>query len=191
MNEKARIRKEVLQSRDSIEQRGKEKRDRSIENRLFSLKQFTKANRIMFFASFKSEPDTFGMISKSLDRGKEVILPKVDRQNRKLLLYNIMNISELVPGFMNIPEPVVSEERRVNPDFPDIIIMPGVAFDRKCNRLGYGGGFYDLLLSNLEMPPMLIAIAYSEQIIERVPVERHDVTMDMVVTDRELIDRRN
>jgi 5-formyltetrahydrofolate cyclo-ligase len=185
---KAAIRKAVLQKRDGIDILVKRTKDSLIKERVFSLPQFTNSRAIFYFATFRSEVDTLPHINDALKMGKRVILPRVDRNARELRLYEIIGTGELSPGFLNIPEPDVPSDRERGIDDVDIIIMPGAAFDHAGNRLGYGGGYYDKLLSRLEKPVPLIAIAYEEQIFSSIPHEAHDIQVHMIVTDERIID---
>jgi len=186
---KALIRKETLKIRDSIDPETKKIKDREIEKRLLDQKEFEIAKNIMFFASFRSEPDTFRIMEKSIHMGKRIILPKVNREKHELLLYEILDVRELTPGFMNIPEPEVSEGRRFSAEDLDLMIVPGVAFGWKGERIGYGGGYYDRLIHRIKRRPPLIAIAYEEQILEEVPLLDHDIKMDKIITDKRVLSR--
>ncbi|MCG2721077.1 MAG: 5-formyltetrahydrofolate cyclo-ligase, partial [Thermodesulfovibrionales bacterium] len=99
----------------------------------------------------------------------------------------IVKLRELVPGFMGIPEPMVTEGRMRSIDMADLVILPGVAFDPGGNRLGYGAGYYDILLSERTKMMPLVALAYEEQIVDVIPSEKHDVRIDMIITDQRLI----
>jgi len=185
---KTAIRKAVLHKRDGMDILMKRMKDSLIKERLFSLPQFNNSRTIFYFATFRSEVDTLPHINDALKMGKRVILPRVDRSARELRLYEIMGTGELSPGFLNIPEPDVPSDRERGISDVDIIIMPGAAFDHAGNRLGYGGGYYDKLLSRLEKPVPLVAIAYEEQIFSSLPHEAHDIQVHMIVTDKRIID---
>lgn len=182
MPDKASLRKVILSIRDRIPLAVKKIKDKAIEERLFNLNEFRTVKTIFFFASFRSEVDTFGMIGRALEEGKIVVLPRVDGQN--LGLYMIKSLDELVPGYMGIPEPsVLTDDRKVSINDVDAIIIPGAAFDETGNRIGYGGGFYDRLLSALQKPVPVIAPTYEEQVINYVPTEPHDRKVNIIITD--------
>ena len=182
MSDKASFRKDILAKRDSIPQVVKQSKDRAIEERLFQIPEFIAAETIFFFASFRSEVDTFGMIKRSLEAGKRVALPRVE--GRLLGLYEIKSLAELVAGYMKIPEPsVLTEDRKMTINDVDAVIIPGAAFDQTGNRIGYGGGFYDRLLAELQKPVPVIAPTYEEQVIESVPTDPHDRKVNIIVTD--------
>lgn len=181
------IRKEVLGKRDAIPEEVKKIKDSLIKEKLFSLPEFGSAGRILCYASFRSEVETAGIIRESLASGKRLILPKVDSRKRRLELYEVKDVSELCRGYMGISEPSFTNERSISLEDIDLVIMPGVGFDLSGNRLGYGGGYYDILLADSRRETPKIAIAYEEQIVHSIPSEEHDVKADIIVTDKRII----
>lgn len=188
MNDKRLIRKEILIKRDSIDHEKRLEKDKLIIEMVLSLPYFERAQTVFYFASFRSEVSTLPQIEEAIKRGKRIVLPKVDDINRRLRLFEIQNTGEIKPGFMGIPEPDVPPERERDINDVDLVIMPGVAFDTNGNRLGYGAGYYDKLLSGLKKDIPLIAIAYEEQIVDSLPAESHDIRVDMIVTDKRIIE---
>ncbi len=185
--DKRKIRKEVLRQRDSISADSKKAKDDSIKDILINTPEFKKAHSILFYASYKSEVDTFGIIKYSISVNKTIALPKVNIETSSLDIYEIKDLSELGIGYQNIPEPILPDDRILNVKDIDLIIVPGVAFDESCNRLGYGKGCYDKMLISKSSPA--IALAYEEQIIDSVPAEQHDIKMDKIITDKRVIVR--
>ncbi len=182
------LRQETILKRDAIPENIKEEKDAAIRQRIIRLPEFTDAKTIFFYASFRSEVDTIEMIKISLSHGKQIILPRVDKENKKLLLYKIKDINELAQGYMGILEPSVSEGKLTGLDDIDLIIIPGSAFDVSGRRLGYGAGFYDGLLAGMKKKIPIIAPAYEEQIVDDIPSEPHDVKVTKIITDRRVID---
>lgn len=181
------VRKEVLGKRDQIPHELKGLKDSSIKQRLLTLPEFLSARSVLFYASFRSEVETSGIIRESLSMGKRAILPKVDKGRHGLRLYEIKSLDELVAGFMGIPEPFQTEKKEIPLDKIDLVIIPGAGYDYSGNRLGYGGGYYDILLSGRKKNMPIIALAYEEQLIDAIPAEKHDVKVDMIVTDLRVI----
>jgi 5-formyltetrahydrofolate cyclo-ligase len=181
------IRKEVLKKRDEISPDIKSVKNALIKERLFSLPEFINANTVFFYASFRSEMETLSIIKESIKMGKIAVLPKVDKNKHKLILYEIKDVVELSPGYMGIPEPSPGDDRLVNLGEVDLVIIPGAAFDYSGNRLGYGGGYYDILLSEGKRKIPIIALAYEEQLVDSIPSETHDVKVDIIVTDKRVI----
>jgi 5-formyltetrahydrofolate cyclo-ligase len=176
------LRKQVLSARDRLSPKEKMTKSREIEERLFSLPEFLSAQSVMFFASFRSEVETGPMIQRALRLGKRVVLPKV--QGNDLALYEIHDFGrDVEPGSWGIPEP-----KTIIPvalaDI-DIMIIPGAAFDREGNRLGYGAGYYDKLLP--AFGKATVALAFEAQIVDEVPVEKHDVPVWKIITEKRVI----
>jgi len=186
MLDKAGIRKALLSKRDNIPPEVRRAKNKMVCERMLSLDEFRNASIIFFFASFRTEVDTTEMIKTSLTSGKRVLLPKVDKDRHELLLYEIRDFSELAPGYMGIPEPTF-QGRQMSINDADIVIIPGAGFDASGNRIGYGGGYYDRLLSGLQKDIPVIAPAYEEQIEDCIPSEPHDIRVQMIVTDRRVI----
>lgn len=183
---KKEIRKQVLAARDSMLPARRKTKSREIEERLFSLPKFMSARAVLFFASFRSEVETGPMIRRALASGKRVILPKV--KGKELELFEIKNFDKDVsPGAWGIPEP--RESAPVRLDQIDVIVVPGAAFDEHGNRLGYGAGFYDKLLS--EFTKLTIAVAFEEQIVPKIPADSHDVPVRKIVTEKRVITATN
>jgi 5-formyltetrahydrofolate cyclo-ligase len=187
LKDKSRIRQDVLKKRDSLDPDIKKTKDSLIKERLFSLVEFHQAPILFLFASFRSEVSTFPQITEALALGKRVILPSVDSLNKELRLFEIKGLSELSAGYMGIPEPAVPEERERDINDVTLVIMPGAAFDPGGNRLGYGGGYYDRLLSRLRRRIPLVALAYEEQLVDSLPTGPHDIKVHMIVTDQRVI----
>jgi 5-formyltetrahydrofolate cyclo-ligase len=184
---KEEIRKTVLQKRDNIPTAVKREKDTLIRQQVLSIPEFINAKKIVFYAAFRSEAGTQTLMEESLREGKSVVLPKVNTQEHSLTLYEVKNMSELTPGYMGIPEPPQMDERRVDIDEADLVVIPGAGFDCAGNRIGYGAGYYDALLSRRKKNIPVIALAYEEQIVDIIPAEKHDVKADMIVTDKRVI----
>lgn len=185
------IRKEILYKRDSINEQIKKDKDRKIKERLLSLFEFKLSNKILLYASFRSEVGTFDLLKYCITHRKTVALPKVDKGHNRLKIYEIKDIKELARGYFGIPEPDVSEDRAMSVEDLNLILVPAVAFDEYCNRLGYGKGFYDKLLQvvkDKELKIDIIGLAYEEQIVELIPSEPHDIRMDKIITDKRIIE---
>jgi 5-formyltetrahydrofolate cyclo-ligase len=181
------LRKKVLEKRDSIPSSERKKKDALIKHRLFNLKEFKIAKTILFYASFRTEVDTFTIIEDSFKMGKTVLVPKVDKERHRLRLYEIKNLKELSTGYIGIPEPSLPDKRLRDLNDVDLIIIPGAGFDLSGNRLGYGAGYYDILLSKIKRKIPFIALAYEEQLIDAIPSEMYDVKVDIIVTDEQVI----
>ncbi|MDA8387938.1 MAG: 5-formyltetrahydrofolate cyclo-ligase [Nitrospiraceae bacterium] len=186
--DKTEIRRLALTRRGLIggDEKRKKAKDRAIGERLLALDAFSKAKTALFYASFRDEADTLGLIEWSLGAGKRVMLPRVE--GRELALYHIGSMTELIKSRMSIPEPSGNGPAAGITE-ADIIIVPGVAFDLFGGRLGYGKGYYDRLLARPDKSTgksvPIIALAYEAQIYEgRLPLAPHDIPMHCVITEK-------
>lgn len=184
---KSSLREKLLEKRNNIKPEKRKEKEALIMNRLFEMPEFKQAKNILFYASFKGEADTLSLLRHAIKAGKRIVLPKVDREQECLRLYEIKNISELVRGYMGIPEPGILKGREISLKDIDIAIVPGVGFDIKGRRLGYGGGYYDKLFAGSERHITTIALCFEEQIVPALPDEGHDVKIDKIVTEKRVI----
>ena len=181
------MRQAMAAARDALDPAWRKRASAALVDRMTSLAAFAGARRVLLNVPFRSEWDAAPLIERALARGKEVLLPRVDETSRMLDLRRIADpAADIVPGYRGIPEPV---ERcpRADPASVDWVLVPGVAFDREGGRLGYGGGYYDRLLPLLSPRAARVAGAFSMQIVDRVPSAPHDIRMDTVVTEAEIV----
>ncbi len=160
---------------------------RSITERIKSLKEYQQAEKLMFFFSFDGEVDTAELIQDALDQGKRVALPWIFPNEHRMIARWITDPeSDMGPGRWNIPQPR-EDCPEVAVEELDMVIVPGFLFDRRRNRMGRGGGFYDRFLEKIVRTSHLCAVAFSLQISGRVPTEEFDVSMHRIVTEKEII----
>ena len=190
MSDKATIRNRVTRLRDSIGEGERQAKDRTIIETIFGIAGFAEAETVLLYASFRSEVQTGKIIARTLKEGKTTVLPLVNRQEKRLSLRRIQRMEDLIIGYMGIPEPR-SIAAEVDLKNIDCVLVPGVAYDLHCFRIGYGGGYYDRLLGGGSPRPFLLAPAYEEQIVDDIPVDEHDVRMDMIVTEKRVIECSN
>ncbi len=180
------IRKKMLEARKSHGKDEKETKDDSIRERLFSLPEFAKAKVVLFYVSVRGEVGTARAISESLKMGKKVLVPFSNMKENHMMISEIHNLNELSPGAFGIPEP--KHPREFPLDKIDLVVIPGIAFDRKGNRIGYGLGFYDKFLVNVKRSVPRVAVAYGFQVLDAVPADEKDIAVHKIVTEKEIID---
>ena len=152
-----------------------------IMDRLEETDLFQQASCIALYHAIPGEVQTAGLIEKWY-RKKRLLLPFIRGNDLQLLLY--AGKESLKTGVFGILEP--SEDCEAVPESEiDLIIVPGVAFDRQHNRLGRGKGFYDRLLSTLDVPK--IGICYDFQLKDQIPAEPFDRKMDLIITEKEIL----
>jgi 5-formyltetrahydrofolate cyclo-ligase len=138
----------------------------------------------MAYASFGSEFESGDVIADALARGKTLVLPRVEHDSRVLQLYQVRDPArELVAGIWGIRQPRADLCPPVPASQLDFVLVPGVAFTRHCERLGYGGGYYDGFIRALIRRPPLVAAAFSLQILPELPVSEGDQRVDCVITE--------
>ena len=182
---KAFLRKTVLGRRDAMDAGIRTALSRAIVRDLFDLAAYRRSGTVMAYVGFGSELQTDEFVFHTLEQGKTLLLPRVNRRKRGLDIYEVRDpVRDLEVGTWGIREPRPDRCARVDPDIIDFVLVPGLAFDARGGRLGYGGGFYDRLLASiLSSRTWLVAGAFESQRVERLPLDEHDVPMDVVVTE--------
>lgn len=157
--------------------------------RIKKLEEFSRAKCIMVYVSKSDEVDTTGLIEDMFRSGKRVVVPVVDVEKEEIVPCEITSLNELHPRTFGVMEPKLGDARTVNLDEIDLVIVPGRAFDKLCNRLGRGKGYFDRFLKKLEGRGKIIGLAFSEQIFDTIPVDECDVKVDIIVTESNTIRR--
>ncbi len=172
---KATIRREVLARILAMDPVSRLAQQAALFHRFGGLPGFADVRTVLLYASaFAEEVDTGPMLRLALDLGKRLILPTVDRPARRLRLFEVAEPRrELVRGLKGIPEPAPGC-REVDPTAVDWVLVPGLAFDDRCHRLGRGAGLYDRLLPRLRPDVPTWALLFDSQWVEGLPVEPHD-----------------
>lgn len=156
------------------------KKSNAICNAISALPVFESANTVMVYLSFKNEADTRGIISEALRRGKTVLVPSVNGD--EILPCVLGEHCSLRKGSFGIDEP---QSREIWQSAIDLCIVPGLGFDLRGGRIGFGKGYYDRFLKKHTCKKL--GAAYSCQIRDNVFAEEHDIPMDIIVTERECI----
>ncbi len=191
MLEKKLLRKEVLSRRDTLTWEEVMDYSRVIASRLVSLLEFIRAGTVMYFLNFGKEVQTLEMLPAALALGKRVVAPKTVHKERRMILSEIIDVeNDLAPGLWNIPEPKPDRIRPVDATQIDFVLVPGVAFDAIGNRVGYGGGYYDRFFNELRPGVPLVAVTFELQILPAVPVDAWDRRVDLIITEKRVIDCR-
>ena len=184
---KAEIRSSALRRRDALPPSVRQDYGRTILNRILAMDVFRGSQTVMAYSSFGSEIDMLPLLLAVLGSGKTLLLPKVKRAVGGLEVYEVRNIeSDLRVGPWGILEPSPEICACRAPSGQELILVPGVAFDRQGGRIGYGRGYYDKLLASCSAVnhfPRTIAAAFEVQVVDAVPMEPHDVRIDMLVTE--------
>ncbi len=163
-------------------------KSREIKFKLFALDNFSNAKIVSFYLSMETEVQTGEMVQEALDMGKKVAVPYIDTETDGLILSEIKDIErELAPGPHKILQPLMEYLRPISLNQVDLIAVPGLAFDMRRNRLGFGKGYYDKLLAQKTARTTSVGLAFHFQVLEEIPASSHDVPMDLVITEKRLI----
>ncbi|MFB4166475.1 5-formyltetrahydrofolate cyclo-ligase [Virgibacillus sp. JSM 102003] len=127
------------------------------------------------------EWNTKPIIEAAWDEGKSICVPKCRPKERKLDFYRINTYEQLEVVYYNLLEPIPEVTQRVDKDMIDLLIVPGLLFDRSGFRIGFGGGYYDRFLS--DFPNNRISLASNAQIVEGLPTEPYDIPVDKIITE--------
>lgn len=186
---KARLRRQAYDARNA--QEGKDELSRVIVDRFRALPEYAAAGTVMWYLDVRSEVRTRHQVGAALEGGKRIVVPycTVDEQgSNRLGLWRLAGMDELVVGKWKILEPPRQRwgepGKEAQPDELDLVMVPGVGFDRDGARMGNGQGYYDRLLHQVRLDAPLVALAFECQIFPELPVGPHDISMDKVVTEQ-------
>lgn len=156
------------------------------QKKLLESRFFQAAYRVSLYASFRNEVLTDDVFQKAIEEGKEVYYPRVTSgSDGRLGFFKVRDLKELSPGRYEIPEPGSAEDR-IDPLTFDLVVVPGVAFDLRGARLGYGKGYYDRVLGQFKC--RIVGLAFDFQVLnETIPIETHDVKVTAIVTEKRVI----
>lgn len=180
---KNQIRKEILVKLRLQDQLERITRSRDIKRRLFQESSFKGASSIMFYMAKSYEVDTKAMIDEALRIGKKVIIPVTDTQKKRLIPSEIKDPQrELVKGPFGIYEPKRDNMNAVKSDDIDMVVVPGIAFDAKGNRIGHGEGYFDRFLKYLPKSTPTIGLGFIFQLVDKIDTLSWDIPVTKVIT---------
>ncbi len=182
---KQEMRRHVLDLIKSQKEEVALRKNREIFEKFLLLPVFVKARTVLFYVSCKGEVDTFAMMNRAIELGKKVAVPLVVKEEKKIIPVVIIATHELKTGTYGIPEPQQDNSLgRLPIEEIDLVVVPGLAFDRLGNRLGRGAGYYDRLISILPLNTPTIGLAYDLQIVSAIPfLEAHDRPVTVVLSN--------
>ena len=190
MTRKNKLRRQAYDARAAQEK--KDEVSATVCNKFVALPEYQSASTAMWYIDCRSETRTKPHLEKAIAQAdKSIIVPYCtvdERGNNKLGLWRLDRFAELVVGKWNILEPPRERwgdpEKEVPPEELDIVLVPGVGFDRSGGRMGNGQGYYDRLLERVRADCPLIAICYESQLFDNIMVGPHDIFMDKVITEQ-------
>lgn len=186
--EKAALRATMLERRRALDAELHRERSLAIEDRIRGDQRYRDARVLHTYIDARdNEVATRSLALVTLHEGRRVVCPRA-LPGARLEHYEIGSLGDLEPGRFGLLEPRPDPARAVDPSMVELVLVPGIVFDREGFRLGFGGGYYDRFLAAIEAPS--IGLAFALQLVDRVPRQAHDVPVDAIVTEREMIDCR-
>lgn len=173
------IRSKILIKLSNQKEEDRKRKSKSIQRKLFAARVFRKARLVMFYIPLRGEVDTHDMIKAAQKLGKKVVVPVCQKHTIDLRPCLLDAPVQLKRGPYGVYEPVVAQY--VPLSLVDLVVVPGVAFDAKGNRLGRGKGFYDRFLKKTPATTTFVGLAYDFQVLPSIPTQPHDVSVHRVI----------
>lgn len=184
MESKSKLRKRILNVRNNMSKEDVKKNSNAIMDKITSLDIYEQSKVVFIYMDFKNEVMTSNLIKRMLSEKKRVVIPYTDNINTVLIPSEITKESDLKLNSFGYYEP--KSILPVNIEEIDLVIVPGVVFDKNLNRIGFGKGYYDKILNRLKPSAKKVAVAHEFQVLENIPAEEHDVKMDMIITEKNI-----
>jgi 5-formyltetrahydrofolate cyclo-ligase len=167
-------------------QLAKDKLSQIICEKVAGLEEYRRAKVVMGYVGVRSEVRTRSFLARTLESGKVLVVPYC--VGRELELFRLESMDELAQGYFGLLEPAAElrgrEDKQIEVAQIDLVLVPGIAFDRQGGRIGHGKGYYDRLLYNVRPDTCLVGAAFECQMVAAVPMQPHDVFMDLVITEK-------
>ncbi|MDD5423471.1 MAG: 5-formyltetrahydrofolate cyclo-ligase [Candidatus Omnitrophica bacterium] len=180
---KHKIRKHIKEKIKAYSELEKSEKSGIIKNKLFNEEEFKTAEVVMFYVSLKDEVNTLSMIDEALKAGKRVCVPVILKEEKRLIAGEIKDRKvDLESQHFGIYQPKEGKVKEVPLHDIDLIVVPGVAFDKKNVRLGRGHGYYDRFLCGLPDTAKTIGLAFDFQVVDDLPKDSHDIPVSKTIT---------
>jgi 5-formyltetrahydrofolate cyclo-ligase len=191
VEEKRALRRAMIDRRGVLSTAERAERSRLVSLQLARLPELAAARAVAGFAATSAEIDPGQALVEVGARGATVAYPRVTKEQPRLRFHRVGSATDMRPGAYGILEPPEGCPE-VAPEELDVILLPGLAFDRDGHRLGYGGGYYDELggLVRRQGRALLVGVGFDFQLVDRCPAADHDVDIDRVVTDARVVQCR-
>ncbi|MBU0477359.1 5-formyltetrahydrofolate cyclo-ligase [bacterium] len=183
------LRQKMIEKRQKTSYNEIAAKSEQIKKQLFELDVFEKSKTVMFYVGKEDEVQTKDMVLESMKMGKIVSVPYIEGSgNREMCASLLKNFDrDLTKGEYGILFPKKESYRPINASSLDLIIVPGVCFDKNGNRIGRGGGYYDHFLKSVSGKAVLIGLAFDFQVIRDVPHEKKDIPVHIIITEERVL----
>lgn len=180
---KAQLRTTCLRRLKQQKEDARRQRSNTVRRKVFRLTAFRRAKTVCCYVALPYEVQTWRMIEQMLAIGKRVVVPMVRRGSKRLSLSEVRDpAADLTPGAFGVWEPRMSARRPVPLKDIDLVLVPGLAFDRRGHRLGHGLGYFDRFLARLPKTTPTVGLAFRFQLLNRLPAAPHDHAVQTVLT---------
>lgn len=183
-NNKIHLRNHFSRLRDAMSVEERQEKSKRIRSQLYETPWYREAHSLFSFMNFRSEAETYQIIKDALRQGKRVMLPRIDREKREMHAVEISGPESLKKNKMGIWEPLI-ELPPYEGDI-DLLLAPGLAFDLRGYRLGYGGGYYDRFLA-IRQVNRRVGLAFEIQITKELPQDNLDQRLNHLISEKRII----
>lgn len=187
---KKEIREAILQEKIKFSKITAKEKSLAIFNTLKKTDFYKNANNVMVYITLENENEvsTEPIIDDLFDKGKRIFVPLTVHKTKALIVSELKDLKEdLEVGNFGVMEPKKEATRPVEPSILDLVIVPGVAFDKEGFRIGHGAGYYDRFLPGLPEKTATVSIAFDMQLIDKVPVNCYDIAVKYIITEKQFI----
>ncbi|MEA3305559.1 MAG: Fe-S cluster assembly scaffold protein NifU [Candidatus Omnitrophota bacterium] len=179
---KKKLRKEILEKLHGISKKERRNKEEELKKKLFLFEEFKKADCVMFYVSKHYEVDTHRMIDDAIMMGKKIVVPITLKEEKMLKLSELKDRKkELIEGHYGVHQPQEKYIKPVSIKDLDLMIVPGIAYDKNGHRLGHGGGYYDRFLQKVPPSVYTIGLAFDFQVVGRLPACSTDIPVNEVL----------
>jgi len=185
--EKDALRAKFMALRRAMTEAERIEKSEAIRQVVIATDQFHESSVIALYSPIRHEVDTEGIFHAARRLGKTTAYPLVSRERHALRFFSVDEPDRLIPGTYGIKEPDAYNAPEIAVHELDMILVPAVLLDMNGFRLGYGGGYYDRLLSDPSMRAHATAVVYDFQVVRRLPRQDHDVPVDRIITENRVI----
>lgn len=179
------IRKTILAGLSDLDQSERKEIEQSFHEQLFNSDVWKKSDSIGVTISQGSEWDTVSIIEQAWKENKKVSVPKSIHKTRELHFYEIDHFNQVEKGYYDLQEPIPEKTTFTEPNDMELLIVPGLAFNKQGYRVGFGGGYYDRFLANFSNER--VSLVYTKQFMDDIPVEEFDLPVDHIITEQGII----
>lgn len=185
---KKEMRKKMIKVREGLSEQEVINNSEAVFRTLRNLKAYQDASCVMLYISFRNEIMTRAIINDLLNNGKRVFIPVTVHDTKAIIVSELLDYDQdLQVGNFGVLEAKPETLRPTEPSLLDLVLVPGVAFDERGYRIGFGAGYYDRFLPALREGAITIALAHEIQMVDKVENDQYDVPVDYVLTDKRFI----